>query len=287
MPSETDSAAFARVGIVGLGLIGGSVAKALRARCPGVVITGVDRPEVMAQVAGSGVLDARGRSLDDVLDVDLIVLSTPIPEILDLVAALGRAGARAVVTDTGSTKRRIVQAASNAGLLTFVGGHPMAGSERAGFEYARADLFEDQPWLIVPGQASDEDVLRVDQFVRGVGAVPHRVDAETHDRTMAYVSHLPQLLSVALMNAAGGAVGDDGLGISGRALGEMTRLAASPAGIWQGILSTNADYVIEAVHALTAELPTSAESLDAAAWIEETFRQAAEWRNRLVHPDNR
>jgi prephenate dehydrogenase len=94
---------------------------------------------------------------------------------------------------------------------------------------------------------------------------------------------LPQLLAVALMNAAGGAVGETGLALSGRAFAEMTRLASSPAELWDGIIATNVDYVAEAAGALASALPTGAAHLAPARWIEETFHQSGEWRRRLVH----
>jgi prephenate dehydrogenase len=292
MGAPGGSAPFGRVGIVGVGLIGGSIAHALRAVWPEVAITGVDHPEVLAEAAALGIVDTCGRSLDDVADVDLIVLATPLPGILDLMPAVARLGTRAVITDVGSTKRHILRAAADADVFSFIGGHPVAGAERPGLEHARADLFNDQPWAVVPGSSAHEHaVARLEQFVvHGMGAVPHRLDADTHDRAMAYVSHLPQLLAVALMNTAGGAIGGAGLALSGRAFGEMTRLASSPADLWEGILATNADFVAEAAVALAAELPTDAARLRVTQWIEETFHQSGEWRNRLVHmrsSDNR
>lgn len=276
---------FDRVGIVGVGLIGGSIAHALRAVWPGVTITAVDRADVLDAAAAAGILDVRGQTVDDLADVDLIVLATPIPGILDLIPAVAGLGTRAVVTDVASTKRQIMRAAREADLSRFAGGHPVAGAERPGLEHACADLFCDQPWVIVPGPGTDGETLaRLEQFVvDGMGAVPHRLDAETHDRTMAYVSHLPQLLAVALMNTAGGAVGGAGLALSGRAFGEMTRLASSPADLWSSILGTNADYVAEAAASLAAELPTRASRLGATSWIEEAFQQSGEWRRRLLH----
>jgi prephenate dehydrogenase len=284
MRPPVGSAPFGHIGIVGVGLIGGSIAAALRAAWPQVEITGIDRPEVLAEAAARALVDTPGRSVDDLAEVDLIVLATPVPGILDLIPAVARLGTHAVVTDVGSTKRHILRAAAHADLFHFIGGHPVAGAERPGLEHARADLFTGQPWILVPGPSPDEDaVTRLEYFVRAMGAVPRRLDADTHDRTMAYISHLPQLLAVALMNTAGGAVGEAGLALSGRAFGEMTRLASSPADLWGAILATNADYVAEAAVALVSELPTRAARLGVTRWIEETFQQSDEWRRRLVH----
>jgi len=275
---------FGRIGIVGLGLIGGSVAAATRAAWPDVEVIALDRPDVLAEAEARSIVQRRARSLDEFAGVDLLVLATPVPEIINQLPAVARIAGRAVVTDVGSTKRSILRTAGQTNLTRFIGGHPVAGRERSGLGHAGADLFDRQPWLFVPGLSPDEGSLqRLETFVRGFGAEPHRMDAETHDKTMAYVSHLPQLLAVALMNTAGAAVGEAGLSLSGRAFGEMTRLAASPAEMWEGILATNADYVAEAAVAMANELPTREARLGVAQWVERTFQQAGEWRQRLAH----
>jgi prephenate dehydrogenase len=283
MPTPAGSSPFGRIAIVGLGLIGGSIAAAVRAAWPDVQISALDRPDVLADAEARGLISRRARTIEDIADIDLIVLAAPVPAILNLLPVIGRLGTRAVVTDVGSTKRHIMRAAADANLQRFIGGHPVAGAERPGLAQARPDLFERQPWLLVAGSPADAHSLtQLEAFVRGLGAEPHRLDADTHDRTMAYVSHLPQLLAVALINTAGAAVGESGLKLSGRAFGEMTRLASSPADLWQGILATNADYVAEASVAMANELPTRAARLDALRWIEHTFQHAGEWRRRLA-----
>src|SRR5262245_8098953 len=275
---------FGRVAIAGVGLIGGSLAGALRQVWPSIEIIALDRPEVLADASARRLIDRSALTVSDLSDADLIVLATPVPEILNLLPALAALPGTPVVTDVGSTKRRICQVAAEAGLSRFVGGHPVAGSERPGLTSARPDLFQGQPWLLISAPStSDDAVMRLEKLVRSIGAVPDRVDAETHDRTMAYVSHLPQLLAVALINTAGAAIGESGLRLSGRGFGEMTRLAASPAELWEGILATNADYVADAAAAMTAELPSQAARLEMTRWIEETFQRAGEWRERLSH----
>src|SRR5204862_6187118 len=126
--------------------------------------------------------------------VDLIVLATPVPEILNLLPAGGRLDSRAIVTDVGSTKRHIMRAAAGANVARFIGGHPVAGTERPGLAHAHTDLFERQPWLLVAGSPVDQDALaRLEGFFRCLGAEPHRFDADTHDRTLAYVSYLTSI----------------------------------------------------------------------------------------------
>ena len=271
------------LGIVGLGLVGGSIAAAARTAWPNMRVLGVDRPELSAAVRiRDWIHEGRSREVDLADEADLIVLATPIAAIEASVVALGRAGTRAVVTDVGSTKRSVLRAAEGAGHLGFVGGHPLAGAETSGLAAARADLFDGRPWCIVPGpHANEEHVGLVEAFVTGVGALPVRTDAETHDRVMACVSHLPQLVAVALMNAAGRMAGEPGLAMSGRALAEMTRLASSPFGLWSGILESNADYVDEALEAFRAELDAVGAEETRGRQVGQAFDRAAAYRETL------
>jgi prephenate dehydrogenase len=263
---------FRRVAIVGLGLIGGSMALAVRRAWPSVRLLGVDATSA-AVARTRGLVDEERSTIAEVQDADLIVLATPVLQILDLVAAAGHAGLEGAVTDVGSTKRLIMRAAGGTN-LRFVGGHPVAGSAHRGLDHARADLFDGQPWLLVRGQTAAELVGQLDQFTRALGARPQQIDAERHDRVMAYVSHLPQLLSSALMHTAGNAVGQDGLAAAGRGFADMTRLASSPADLWQGILSTNADFVAEAVHALMSALPSDAHDLERSETVGKMLQNA-------------
>jgi prephenate dehydrogenase len=273
---------FGRVGIVGLGLIGGSIALGIRRAWPAAVVIGVDQAAVVDVARDRGVITERGETLSDLRDVDLMILATPVPEIAQLLRRAADEKVRTLVTDVGSTKRRIMAAAKH-GAITFVGGHPIAGSARGGLDHARPDLFEGHPWLLVPGDAAEPVVGRLERLVRGLGAIPRRTDAETHDRVMAYVSHLPQLLSSALMTAAGAAIGEPGLALSGRGFADMTRLASSPAEIWRGILATNTDYIAEAVGALIAALPSTTQELADNTRVEDVFRHANEWFATMDH----
>jgi prephenate dehydrogenase len=266
---------FEHVGLVGLGLLGGSLAMAVRAAWPSVRVSAFVRtptPEARA------VTDALVPEVADLAGCDLIVLATPVDAMVPAFMALAKTGTRAVVTDMGSTKRTVMAAAREAGLSNFVGGHPMAGAERPGLALARPDLFRGKAWLLVKGSANVEASARVEMFVGGVGAVPHWMDAETHDRTIAFVSHLPQMVAVALMNAADGAVGLGGRDAAGSAFAEMTRLASSPREMWTGVLTDNADYVREALIALLRELP-EAEG-DPGAWAREALARSGDARAR-------
>jgi prephenate dehydrogenase len=273
---------FVRVGIVGVGLLGGSIAIALRQHSPSTRIVIVDRPEVASIAIDRGLADAVAPSAAALTDVDLIVLSAPISAIVDALGAIGAARLPAVVTDVGSTKRHILAAARRSKVGAFVGGHPMAGSERGGLEHASASLLSGRRWLLVPGDAPPGRVAQVAAFVRGLGAEPYEIDASTHDRTMAYVSHLPQIVSTVLMQQVAEGVGPDGLGHAGRGLEDLTRLASSPSEIWQDILATNADFVGEAAARMAAGLGTLVARLDDPPAVGRTFDAARAVREQWI-----
>ncbi len=270
---------FSSVAIVGLGLIGGSVALGLRHRWPDLPVIGVDRPDVLEQAERRGAITRARLRLEDLGDAGLVVLAAPVLEITQLLGEAGRARLQGPLTDVGSTKRHIMATADATG-LRFVGGHPVAGAASAGLPSARPDLFEGREWLIVPGRAPEEDVRGLERLVRGLGALPRRMDADRHDRLMAYVSHLPQLLATMLMTTAASAVGEQGLAAAGPGFADMTRLASSPFEIWRGILATNADYVAEALGALAATLPLADGKLADPGRLEAMFRGANEWSER-------
>jgi prephenate dehydrogenase len=261
--------------------VGGSIALRVRATWPDVRVIGLDRRRVIQDAQRAGVIHDYCTALGDFSECDLVVLAVPVPAILEFVEEAATEHLPGVVTDVGSTKRLITVTAARAGLANFVGGHPMAGAERAGFTHARADLFEGRPWLLVAGESTAPAVDLVEQFVRGLGAQPRRLDAAAHDRTMAYVSHVPQLVASALMASAGERCGLPGLLAAGPAFGEMTRIASSPYDVWRGTLATNADFVCEALEALVEHLPSLAALRDGGD-LATLFADAQHWRTELA-----
>jgi prephenate dehydrogenase len=276
--THTD-APFARIGIVGLGLIGGSVALAARRSWPDVSILGFDQHGATAAAARQRVVAHTVEHLGDLDGTDLVLFAVPVSAVIELLPAVSRFSHAGVVTDVGSTKREVMEVAAAAGVRSFIGGHPMAGSERGGLDHATADLFQRRPWLLVAPDTATEPAKRVERFVSALGAVPHWMDADDHDRAIAFVSHLPQIVSVAIMNAAAGALDARGVAAGGRAFDDMTRLASSPSELWEGILTRNADYVAEALAAFVKGLPAR-ENLTDPAWIRDTFDRAAAARER-------
>ena len=274
-------APFTRVGIVGLGLIGGSIARAMRVRTPGVELVGVDHPEVGARARAAGAVDHTRPGVVDLVDCDLVVLAAPVLAIASLAREAGAARLSGIVTDVGSTKRVILDAASRGDVPHFVGGHPMAGGARGGLAEASPDLFAGRPWYLL-SESAPVDLDAVEAWVASLGARPIRLDAETHDRRMAYVSHLPQWVAVALMDRVGESVGAAGLAQAGAGLADMTRLAGSPSDIWRDIFATNADFVGEAAAALASDLAVSAQGLGDGGAITQRFDRARIWRDLLM-----
>ena len=256
-------AAFARIAVIGHGLIGGSIALAVAERSPAVNVTTLDRGDDISAAA----------------DADLVVVATPISEIVRLLPLLAAiVPARTVITDTGSTKGAIVR---TAGGMRFIGGHPIAGAAMSGVAAARADLFAGRPWILTPPDGCvPEDVARLTHFVKGLGARAEVLRAEEHDRLFAYLSHLPQLVVSALMDVVGTHVGEDALSIAGPGLRDTTRLAASPPDLWREIVQTNNEQVRTALDGVIALLTRLRDDRSGDA-LAEIFVRAGQWKMKM------
>ncbi len=261
---ETDTGmTYNTIVIVGIGLIGGSLGQAFRRRHPGARIIGVSSPGAIATALETGTI-TEGVGYEElesaVRDADLVLLCTPIHRIQGLITTLApmlRPGV--VVSDVGSTKREIVRHAEEtfpAG-VHFIGGHPMAGSEKRGVEAADPFLFQNAMYVLCPAAGvPDEVVARFGTFLGGTGATVITLDAALHDRIAAAVSHLPQLLAVALVEFVGEQNGPEApyLRLAAGGFRDMTRIASSPYGMWADIFSTNDDAVREAIDAFIERL---------------------------------
>jgi prephenate dehydrogenase len=224
-----------RVGLVGVGLIGGSVGLAARERL-GATVAGFDpvpAPEVVDVVAAS--------AEEAVAGADVVIVATPVSALPGAVRAALDAAPDAVVSDVGSTKRPLVEAVDDP---RFIGGHPLAGAETAGAEHARADLFDGATWYLTPTERT-EGVLfeRLHRFLVDLGARPQAVDPETHDTVMAAVSHLPHVVANVLVAQAARALDAEGerLPATGPSFRDATRVAGAPTAIWRDIYLANAD----------------------------------------------
>ncbi len=276
---------FQRVGIVGLGLIGGSIALAAREIWPDGLVIGVDRKDVLERAMVLHAIDVAADDPVVLAEADLVILAAPIQQNLEILRELpDDIPGPAVVTDTGSTKREMVAAArSLPERFTFIGGHPLGGAARSGIEHARPDMFTGRPWLFSPSGGEDPQALdKLKSFATGLGAVPRTLSPEDHDRLLAFISHLPQLTVSALMHVVGEAASAESLSLSGRGLQDTTRLASSPADIWREICATNADEIGAALDRLIAVLQQLRGDLSTGNAIDEVFGSANRWRERLV-----
>lgn len=266
-----------RVAIVGVGLIGGSLGMALRERRLAEVVVGIGRsPAALEKALYLGAIDEFTTDLaDGVRSADLIVLATPIGQIL---ADLGRLptllSPQAVVTDVGSTKAEIAREGDR--LLTngaFVPGHPMAGSERSGVEAARADLFIEATWALTPTDATNREALKVVRHLaQAVGARTIVLDPHSHDRAVAVTSHLPHVLAYALttLAAAESQCNPHLLDLAAGSFASATRVAGSSPELWRDIALSNQAALLEAIRAyrtLLTEAETILESGDADALL--------------------
>lgn len=246
-----------RLTIVGVGLLGGSVARAARARGLAREIVGVGRDrDRLAPALADGTLDRAVTELaGGVRDADLVLLALPVLATEQVLPALWPAvSAGALVTDVGSTKARIARAADAlqpARPVRFVGSHPMAGSERSGYAASRADLFEGATVIVTPTEAVAPGTVKdATVFWESLGARVSVLDPDSHDRTVAAISHLPHLAAYALVDA----VETDALAFAARGFRDTTRIAASDPDVWREIFLANRDALAASLAAYRAAL---------------------------------
>jgi len=250
-----------QLAVVGVGLLGGSVAKAARQGGLARRIVGIGRDAGRLQPAlDDGTLDLAVTDLDaGVRDADFILLAAPVLTIEGLLERVWRAapGAGAVVTDVGSTKGNIVRAAERLAAtrpLAFVGSHPMAGSEQAGYRVARPDLFRGATVIVTPTETTELAALKkTTEFWEALGARVSSLDPETHDRTVAAISHLPHLIACALVDGAARAE-PAALEFAARGFRDTTRIAAGDPDMWTEIFLANRDALTATVDAFREAL---------------------------------
>ena len=277
-----------RVAVLGVGLIGGSIG--LAARAAGAEVVGFGRSSERLETARErGAIDLAARSLEDALQgSDACFCCGPVGLLpAQVQAALDAAGEACVVSDVGSTKAHVVGAIGDE---RFVGGHPVAGAETSGVENARADLFEGAAWYLTPSERSSGVLLeRLHRLVRSFGAQPIALDAATHDRLLATVSHLPHVLANVLVAQAARTLAQEGepLPRVGPSFRDATRVAGANTDIWTDIYVANREALAGEIDETVARLQQVAASLRSAdadslsAWND----SAREDRRRLLEAD--
>ena len=280
-----------QITIIGTGLIGGSFALALRKRRFGGRIVGCDRESALKKAKMCGVIDnGFVEPADAVRGSQLVLLATPVLAIVDLIGRLAPGlPATTLLTDVGSTKvavaERALQVFGASARERFLGGHPMAGKEHSGVEYADADLFNNACWFLtaLPGQNLNKGLFAefagwIDQIGARVATLP----AEDHDRLCAWISHVPQMISTALAATLVEEFGEEVplLPAGGRALQEMTRIAASPYSMWRDIAISNKQNIEDALFKVEQRLAHIRENLSTRALAEE-FERAHELKKSM------
>jgi prephenate dehydrogenase len=286
----TSAIPFRRVAIVGTGLVGGSFGLALRREFPSLSLAGFDRPEILERARARGAVQEASATLADaVRGADLIYVALPVGATIEALSEIAaHAGPKTLVTDACSTKDVICRAAKEkfAGGARFLGGHPMAGKEQPGIDRADADLFRGAPYALIGREDdSDERVRGFAGIVRAIGAQPVWCDAETHDWAVGIVSHLPQLVSVALARVVQDETDETGLPLSlaGPGLKDLLRIAGSPYGLWRDIVLTNKENISHALDRLAQAIDHLRTHL-ASKELEQEFQAANEVYAALRKP---
>jgi prephenate dehydrogenase len=248
---------FRRVAVIGTGLIGGSFALALRRRFPEVFLVGFSRSGSAARAVARGAVHEVAADLASaVRGADLIYIALPIGATIEALGPIAKsASPQALVTDAGSTKSAVCRAARAhfRGSALFLGGHPMAGREQSGIDHADPELFGGAPYLLMGIEATaDRRAMQFQELIRAIGARPVWCDPDTHDWAVGVVSHLPQLVAVALARVVEDETDETGLPLSlaGPGLQDTLRLAGSPYSVWRDILLTNTDNLSRALDRL-------------------------------------
>ena len=273
-----------QITIIGTGLIGGSLGLALRKKKFAGRIVGCDREGTLEKARRRGAIDAGTANPGDAVHgSQIVILATPVLAILDLIERLGPVlPAKTLLTDVGSTKAAVVERAlkvfgKNSG-KRFLAGHPMAGKEMSGVDYADPALFHKAVWFLspLPGQNLNEGLFaEFAGWIDQIGARVAMLPAEEHDRLCAWISHVPQMISTALAAALVEEFGDEAplLPAGGRALQEMTRISASPYSMWRDIAITNQKNLEQALWKVEQRLAHIRENL-ATRQLAEEFEQA-------------
>ena len=275
-----------RLAILGVGLLGGSIGLAVKSRIKGLKLIGYGhrRPALDAALRVGAIDEAHDEPGQAVRGADWVILCTPVGRLSSLLSQIaGDLTAGAVVTDVGSTKRAVVKAAEELlpSTVHFVGSHPMAGSERRGIEFARADLFDRAVCITTPTPRTEPAALAaVEAFWQTLGMRTTRLDPDEHDRLLADVSHLPHALAGALVSMQD----DKAFALCGKGFLDMTRIAGGDPGLWRDILLENRENVRQSLARLIqtlGQLDGILETQDSDR-LETWLRAAADRREKML-----
>lgn len=275
-----------RLALIGVGLIGGSFARALRAAGKVDVVIGFDsQPDALRRATDLGVIDQSAESAARAVErADLAMIATPVGSMQDVLQAIApHLAPAAIVTDVGSTKASVIAAARHelgSAFERFVPGHPIAGREHSGVEYSEAALFNDKLFICTPVDRTDAEAVRqVEALWRSVGCHTDRMTPEVHDTVFAAVSHLPHLLAFALVaQIAADPDAARKFALAGAGFRDFTRIAASSPALWSDVCIANRDALGDELRQhrnLLAELQQAIDECDREA-LQSVFSRAGE-----------
>ena len=283
-----------KIAILGPGLLGGSIALALRERGGTHVAMWARRPEAVAEVRAAGCAETVSTEIGEIVkDADIIVFATPIEAMPTLAREIaGHVAPEALITDVGSVKASVVAELGGIfqGRARFIGSHPMAGSEQTGLSAARADLFSGRVCIVTPTAETDASSVRDSAaFWESLGSIVHVLAPDAHDEAVAWISHLPHLLAPALVSVVA-THAPDALAFCGPGFHSSARLAGSPPSMWTGIFAQNHAAVRKSLDALIEKLRELSTILSRAdserdLLMNEFLNQAKAQRDRLRLPN--
>ena len=290
MKEESDFS-FNKISIIGVGLIGGSLGLALKEKNPNFKIVGIDKQQIIEKAIARDAIDEGTVNLEEgIKEADIVIIATPVKTILDLLPKINpflKKGC--LVTDAGSTKGQIVERANKvlSKDVFFIGGHPMAGSEKCGIEEADSHLFQDRTYILTPTKKSNLIAIeKIFSLIKMIDANRLILDPLEHDRIVGAVSHLPQIIAVSLINTIGE------LALRGnntnhfKAIGEgfkdMTRIASSPYKIWEDICETNQENILKMIQEFRNYLEVIEDKLkNDPSSLKEEFQKASKLRESI------
>jgi len=288
MEEESD---FKKITIIGVGLIGGSLGLALKEKKLNFKIVGIDKQKIIEKAIARGAIDEGIVNLEEgIKEADIIIIATPVKTILNILTQINpflKKGC--IVTDTGSTKKQIVERANRvlSEDIFFVGGHPMAGSEEYGIDSADSHLFQDKTYILTPTHKSNLGALeKISLLIKMIGAKKLILDPLEHDRIVSAVSHLPQIIAVSLINAIGELAlrGDNNnyFKTIGEGFKDMTRIASSPYKIWEDICETNQENILKMIKEFRNYLEAIEDKLkNDPSSLKEEFQKASKLRESI------
>ena len=278
------------VGFIGLGLIGGSLAKMIRRVCPEMKLIGYNRSKgSLAAALADGTLNQAVNTIDDSFaDCDIIFLCAPVNVNIQCMEKLQNIiRRRCILTDVGSVKTAIHEAVADLGLeRQFIGGHPMAGSERFGYDAATDRLLENAYYILTPTEKTQASMLEeYKELVTRIGALPVVMDYREHDRVTAAISHLPHIVAYELVNLVKRSDNSEGTMkmLAAGGFRDITRIASSSPDMWQQICDENRDALADALHTYIESLQKMEKAVreQDAKTLWDEFEEARVYRNRI------